>query len=103
MMVREQARIISKIGGAPGGGERKGFGFEPIQFVGRRWADDDYGQRYHVFRDPEERVTVQAASAVEAIKLSGVKRPYKVLRGNVLSEQRAGLIQKGRLVTDDSA
>lgn len=96
-MAQEKSRTISRIGKVLSSGESKGFAFEAVAFPARQWADGDYGQRYHVFRTPDDQVTVQAESAVAAIKESGVKRPYMIVRGQAASDNRVGLIRKGRL------
>lgn len=93
-------RLISIIGRPLLSGGGKGFAFESVDFAFRKWADDDYGVRYHVFKsdDLDDRVVVRAGSAVEAMRESGVDRPYKILRGQSMKEQRLGIVKRGRLV-----
>lgn len=100
MAERSYDRMISVIGRTLGSGSSKGFAFEPVAFAAREWADKDYGVRYHVFRsaDPDDRITLPAKSAVEAIRASGVDRPYRILRGQSNKEQRIGVVKRGRLV-----
>ncbi|MDP6352335.1 MAG: hypothetical protein QF926_06375 [Alphaproteobacteria bacterium] len=80
--------------------ERSPDEFRELKFAERRWADGEYASRYHIFRsrNPNDRVTVVADSAAQAMRECGVKRPYLIQRGANMSEQKAGIIGKGRLV-----
>ncbi len=80
--------------------ERTPEEFRELKFAQRVWADGEYASRYHVFRsrDPNDRVTVVAESAAQAVRECGFERPYLIQRGANMSEQKAGIIGKGRLV-----
>lgn len=43
---------------------------------------DEYMQGYHVYKDAQEFVLVEADAATEAIEKSGVNKPYKVVRSS---------------------
>jgi hypothetical protein len=79
----------------PGKGEPE---FESLAFPRRVWVETDYDLRYHVYTSPIERVSIPAASAIEAITKSGVKRPFKVLRGHSRDDLDKAVISGGRLV-----
>jgi len=77
--------------------------FEPLGFPERQWRDPNYTTRYHVYINHDERVVVTADTAAEAIRTSGVKKPYKVVRGMSSNEDRIATIQAGRLVAVEGA
>lgn len=80
--------------------DNKGFAFGPIQFAPRRWAEEIYQTRYHIFVNPEKKITVTAESATQALRECGVKRPDKLVRGHNIAHQKTGIVRKGRLVKD---
>src|SRR5690606_26591095 len=47
------------------------------------WAVGKGAPKYRVFKTHTESVTVEAATAVEAIAASGVAHPIKILRGEM--------------------
>lgn len=53
--------------------------FEPLKVVKRQLQDVNQS-RYRVYKSAEEYVTVEAATALEAIQESGVQEPLKVER-----------------------
>jgi len=75
--------------------------FHPIEFPERRWQESNYDLRYHVFTSENERVTVPAISAIDAITKSGIDKPFKIVRGLASSETVAAVIHAGRLVPID--
>ena len=75
--------------------------FHPIEFPERRWQESNYDLRYHVFTSENERVTVPAISAIDAITKSGIDKPFKIVRGLASSETVAAVIHAGRLVPVD--
>ncbi len=76
--------------------------FLPIDFPRRFWQETNYDLRYHVFRTEEDRVTVPAVSAIDAITQSGIEKPLKIVRGMAADETIAAVIQAGRLVPEQS-
>ncbi len=91
--------IMGKVGRSAG----RGVGFRDVDFPAREWAEKTYDVRYFVFVDDANAVPVQATSAAEAIRKSGVARPVRVIRGKNMSAQATGIVQKGRLVTETPA
>jgi hypothetical protein len=73
--------------------------FDLLRFPRRTWLETNYELRYHVYASPEERTSIPAQSALEAIAKSGIRRPFKVVRGkdSNLSE-RATVVGDGRLI-----
>lgn len=74
--------------------------FEPVQFAQRRWADEGYQTRYHVYVNPDKKIMVTAESAGQALRECGIKRPYKLVRGQNITHQKSGIVRKGRLIKD---
>jgi hypothetical protein len=73
--------------------------FEIIRFRRRTWLETNYELRYHVYSSPEKRVSLPAHSALEAIAKSGIRRPFKVIRGkNINVTDRASVVDDGRLI-----
>jgi hypothetical protein len=72
--------------------------FESLAFPRRVWADTDCDLRYHVYTTLTECVSVEATSAVEAIGKSGVRRPFKVVRGHGQDNLDKVVVSAGRLV-----
>ncbi|MDP6953339.1 MAG: hypothetical protein QGF53_11345 [Alphaproteobacteria bacterium] len=73
--------------------------FEIMRFPRRTWLETNYELRYHVYASPKERTSIPAHSALEAIAKSGIRRPFKVVRGkDVNVSDRATVVGDGRLV-----
>ncbi len=77
--------------------------FLPVEFPERVWLETNYNLRYHVYTSESERVSVPAASAIDAIAKSGVEKPFKIVRGLASEDTVAEVIQAGRLVPSDQA
>ena len=75
--------------------------FQPIEFPERVWQEENYDLRYHVFTSENERVTVPAVSAIDALAKAGVEKPHKIVRGLAADETIAAVIGAGRLVPVD--
>lgn len=93
-------KVISIAGRSSSSLAHKGTAFEPVQFAPRRWADEGYQTRYHVYVNPDKKIIVTAESAGQALRECGVKRPYKLVRGRNITHQKCGIVRKGRLVKD---
>lgn len=53
--------------------------FTPLRIV-RKNLTDSNRCAYRVFKSPDEYVTVEAATALEAFRESGIANPYRILR-----------------------
>ena len=93
-------KVISIAGRSSSSTQNKGLAFELVQFAPRRWADEGYQTRYHVYVNPDKKIIVTAESAGQALRECGVKRPYKLVRGQNITHQKSSIVRKGRLVKD---
>jgi len=98
MAMSSARKVISIAGRSSSGVVNKGVAFAPVQFAQRRWADESYETRYHVYLNPDKKIIVTAESAGQALRECGVKRPYKLVRGQNITHQKSGIVRKGRLV-----
>jgi len=59
--------------------EGQGDEFSPLQVVKKNLLDANK-TNYRVYKTPEEFVTVESATALEALRESGIEKPFKILR-----------------------
>ncbi len=73
--------------------------FDDMRFPRRTWLETNYELRYHVYASPNERTSIPAQSALEAIAKSGIRRPFKVVRGKDSNiSEKATVVGDGRLI-----
>lgn len=64
--------------------------FTPLQIVKKNLLDSSRSM-YRVYKSPTEFVTVEAATALEAMRESGIKAPYKIKRQIRFEDRLMGL------------
>lgn len=84
--------------------------FTPLRIIKKNLTDSNRCA-YRVFKNPDEYVTVEAATALEAFRESGIANPYRILRETRFMErlvdqskfsEREELIETGVPVKESS-
>ena len=66
--------------------------FSPLRIVKKNLAGSDQSI-YRVYKSPTEFVSVEAATALEAFRESGIKNPYRIMRETRFMER---LVDQGK-------